>query len=247
MRLLDIFAARTVDARIPGGTWYANQKFMSAADWRRYPGIVFQRLEWSFGIDRWFVVVAGITLVLLWFRRKDSAISALILLAGGFSWYYVMFQHTHIHWFAGQYSFMAICAIFGLIISETATTISAAWHGTPIAIALPFEQPRSATPGSPPSIAPRLASISAAILLATASSLLVWPYLKKQYGLVRQTVATSQIVEAKYHQAIQDICRTSTEITLADLELAAQAWEIRWYARQLADTNTMPVCPTQKR
>lgn len=247
MRLLDIFVARTVDARIPGGTWYADQRFMSAADWRGYPGIVLQRLEWSFGINRWFFVAAGITFILLWFRKKSSVISALILLAGGFSWYYVMFQHTHIHWFAGQYSFMAICSIFGLIMSETTTSVCAAWQGAPVPISLPFEQSRSATPGSNPSIIPVFASNSVATMLLAASSLLVWPYLKKQHDLVRQTIAISQIAEASYQRAIRDICPTSAKITLADLELAARAWGIDWYARQLADTNTMPACSGQGR
>ena len=78
------------------------------------------RLQWAYSFDfYWFAAAAGCTFLLLWFRNRKSFVSALILLLGGFSWYYVMFQHTHIHHFVGQYSFMAICPIFGLIVSET--------------------------------------------------------------------------------------------------------------------------------
>jgi hypothetical protein len=238
-RLLDIFVARTIDARVPGGTWYPNQRFMSAADWREYPSEVFQRLEWSYGINRWFFIAAGFAFVLLWFRKRRSVISALILLAGGFSWYYVMFQHTHIHWFAGQYSFMAICPILGLIVSETVTVFSATWHGTTIYPL--FDQSKSDLPNSERWT--RLVNISAAIILLAASSLFFWPYLKKQYDLVRQTTSISHTVEAKYKQAIQDICRKNAEITLVNLQLAAKEWGIDWYAKQLADTNKMPTCP----
>jgi hypothetical protein len=232
-RLLDIFVARTIDARVPGGTWYPDQRFMSAADWRRYPGEVFERLEWSYGINRWFFVAAGLAFVLLWFRRRSSVITALILLAGGFSWYYVMFQHTHIHWFAGQYSFMAICPIVGLIVSETATAVSAAWHRATI------------YPGF--RIDPQSANRLAAIVLLTAGALLFLPYFKKQYALIRQTTSVSQAVEARYRQSIEDICRTHAEITLADLESAAREWGIKWYATQLSDTNQMPKCPPVSR
>jgi hypothetical protein len=244
-RLLDIFVARTIDARVPGGAWYPDQRFMSAADWRSYPGDVFQRLEWSYGINRWFLVAAVLALVLLWCRRRSSVISALILLAGGFSWYYVMFQHTHIHWFAGQYSFMAIGPILGLIVSETATVVSAAWHRTTIYPC--FDQSNSDLPNGRRRIAPNAVNIAAAVVLLAACSLFFWPYLKKQYALIRQTTSISYTVEEKYQQAIRDICRTNAEITLADLQSAAKEWGIDWYAAQLADTNKMPKCPPGSR
>jgi hypothetical protein len=239
-RLLDIFVARTIDARVSGGFWYPDQRFMTTADWLGYPGEVFQRLEWSYGINRWFVVAAGFAFVLLWFRKRSSVITALILLAGGFSWYYVMFQHTHIHWFAGQYSFMAICPILGLIVSETATVVSAAWHRTTIYPC--FDPSKSGLPNGGRWTTPHAVNISAAVMLLAACSLFFWPYLKKQHSLIRQTTSIAYTVEEKYQQAIRDICRTKAEITLADLQSAAKEWDIDWYAAQLADTNKMPKC-----
>src|SRR5439155_18496427 len=108
-------------------------------------------------------------------------------------------------------------------------------------------QSKSDMPNSERWIAPGLVNISAAIILLTASSLFFWPYLKKQYDLIRQTASISHTVEAKYKQAIQDICRTHVEITLADLQSAAKEWGIDWYANQLAVTNKMPTCPPPNR
>jgi hypothetical protein len=119
IRIASIFVARLVDARIPGGTWYPERRFMVARDWHDYPWNVASKLQWAFSFDPyWFAAAAACAFILLWFRNRQSLVTALILLLGGFSWYYVMFQHTHIHHFVGQYSFMAICPIFGLIVSE---------------------------------------------------------------------------------------------------------------------------------
>jgi hypothetical protein len=236
MRLLDIFAARTVDARIPGGTWYANQKFMFAAEWSNYPSLVAYRLEWAFTFNFvWFALAAGCALVLLWFRKRNSAISALILLAGGFSWYYVMFQHTHIHHFTGQYSFMAICPIFGLIVSEVTTSAQSFFR----LLRQPFTSARYQA-----FLVPRRLGLNvAAAILIVAASYLTTDYVKKTYGLVRQTLALSRVVQAKYRQAVNDICQQHSKVTLADLQQASSAWGIDWRAKQLADTNQLPQCP----
>jgi hypothetical protein len=241
LRIADILVARTLDVRIPGGAWFPDQRFMDAADWYEYPRHVMEKLEWAYGINRWFLIAAGCTFVLLWFRKKSALVSALILLAGGFSWYYVMFQHTHIHWFVGQYSFMAICTINGLIMSETAIIIWAAMRGTPI-------NGRWAVASSKPAAASGKRSISlspvnvAAVLLLVANSLFAWPYLKTTYGMVNQTILVADTTEAEYQKAVQDICRQHSDITLADLQSAAKNWEFEWNAALLADANQMPKC-----
>jgi hypothetical protein len=237
LRLLDIFVARTIDARMPGGSWYPDQRFMSAADWFAYPSLVMERLQWAYTINRWFAVAAGCTFLLLWFRNKRSVVSALILLVGGFSWYYVMFQHTYIHWFTGQYSFMAICPIFGLIVSETTTFVRSGLRRLAAARSVPLAHPERL-------LALNCASlhVAAAVLVLTASSLLIWPYLKKTYGLIQETISLSQMVEAKYQQAVQDICRQRSEVTLADLQLAAKDWGFDWHPELIAGTNRLPKC-----
>ncbi|WP_454647823.1 hypothetical protein [Bradyrhizobium liaoningense] len=235
LRLLEIFAARTVDARVPGGAWLPDQRFMFAADWSNYPSLVKYRLEWAYNFDfRLFALATVSVLVVLWFHKRSSAISALILLAGGFSWYYVMFQHTHIHHFTGQYSFMAICAIAGLIAGETINAIGRA---------LIFGQ--HWTPTRDQDTYSRFAlNVAPAILLAVVSSLAIIPYLRKTDYLIRETLAVTSTVEAKYRDAVKDICRHHPEVTLAELERASSTWGIEWRAKQLADTNQLPKCST---
>jgi len=235
LRLLDILVARMFDARVPGGSWYPDQRFMTAADWSRYPSLVEYRLEWAYNFNfHWFALAAGCALLLLWFRKRSSAISALILLAGGFSWYYVMFQHTHIHHFTGQYSFMAICPIFGLIVGEAIVSVRSA--------SLLFRKPFALASNEGTDARYRLGmSVTAAILIVAASVLTI-DRLNKTYGLIRQTLALSSSVEAKYHQAVKDICEQRSEVTLTDLQEASKAWGVDWRAKQLADTNQMPKC-----
>jgi hypothetical protein len=247
LRLADIFVARTIDARVPGGSWYPDQRFMSAADWFTYPSQVKERLEWAYSIDfNWFAIAAVWTFLLLWSRKRSSAVSALILLAGGFSWYYVMFQHTHIHWFAGQYSFMAISPIFGLIVSETG---SFTWRALRRALATaPARFNLLKTSGVEKhkrSMALKQASfhIAVALLFAFVSFSMIWAYLKTTYELIKETNAISTTVELKYREAVQAICQQHSEITLEDLKLAAQDWGFRWQPELIAETNRMPKCP----
>ena len=238
-RLLDIFVARTFDARVPGGGWYPNQRFMSASDWLNYPSLVAYRLEWAYNIDfRLFAFAAGCAFLLLWFRKRSSAISALILLAGGFSWYYVMFQHTHIHHFVGQYSFMAICPIFGLIAGEAIVSARRA-----LLLQNPFASQGNVGTHAGYHLG---LNVVAAILIAAASFQTIRCF-KRTYGLMAETFALSSIVEAKYRQAVNEICQQRAEITLTDLQLASKAWGLEWRAKQLADTNQMPKCPAQGR
>ncbi|MET0675067.1 MAG: hypothetical protein ABW175_04655 [Bradyrhizobium sp.] len=235
LRLLQILVARTFDARVPGGTWYPDQRFMAASDWLRYPSLVEYRLEWAYNFNfRWFAAAAACALFVLWFRKRNSVVSALILLAGGSSWYYVMFQHTHIHHFTGQYSFMAICPIAGLIAGEMIVSAIAivrllrrrlaSGHRV---VALPLQLP--------------IRSVAAVALILVGSRML-FLYLKTTVVLITQTVALSHSVEAKYQQAVNELCRGRSAITQADLELASKAWGTEWRAKQLADTNQMPTC-----
>jgi hypothetical protein len=222
LRLLDILVARMFDARVPGGSWYPDQRFMTASDWFKYPSLVEYRLEWAYNFDfRWFALAAGCTFLLLWFRKRSSVVSALILLAGGFSWYYVMFQHTHIHHFVGQYSFMAVCPILGLIVGEAII-----WALRALRLLrerfTPYHQGGSANF--------HLAiNVGAAILMVAVS-------------FQMHTLVLSSTVEAKYRQAVSDICRQQSEVTLANLQLASKDWGIEWRAKQLADTNQLPKC-----
>jgi hypothetical protein len=247
MRLVEIFVARTIDARVPGGHWLPDERFMFSQDWRTYPTLVMRRLEEAYTIDvKWFAIAAGCTFLLLWFRKKTSVVSALILLAGGFSWYYVMFQHTHIHHFAGQYSFMAICPIFGLIVSETARFARGALQrGSAYGPAL-FDvfKERSGTKDYE-----RLADlkrarlhIAAAAVVVVAISLMILPYLKKTYGLINETAALSRTVEVKYQEAVRKICQQHSEVTVADLKLASKDWGFEWRPESIADTDRMPKC-----
>jgi len=236
-RLLDILVARMFDARVPGGAWYPDQRFMTVTDWWRYPSLVEYRLEWAYSFNfHWFALAAGCALLLVWFRKRSSAISALILLAGGFSWYYVMFQHTHIHHFTGQYSFMAICPIFGLIVNEAIVSVRS--------VSLLFRQPFASASDQGKDARFRLGMSITAAFLIVAASILTIDRLKTTYGLIRQTLAFSSSVEAKYLQAVKDICRQRTEVTLTDLQQASKTWGLEWRAKQLADTNQLPKCST---
>src|SRR6187401_2107840 len=161
---------------------------MSAPDWLNYPSLVASRLEWAYNIDfRQFALASGCALLLLWFRKRSSAISALSLLAGGFSWYYVMFQHTHIHHFAGQYSFMAMCPIFGLIVSEAIISVRP--------LLLSFKRPLTSTGQDSYPRYRWVMNVAAAVLIAVTSFQTIRS-LKRTYGLVTETLALSSSVEA---------------------------------------------------
>jgi hypothetical protein len=224
-RLAEIFIARTFDQRLPGGTWLPDQKFMQAGDWWSYPATVASRIEWSYSIDFvLFSLSAVCGLFLLSLRNRASCRSALILLLGGFSWYYVMFQHTHIHPFVGQYSFMAICTIFGLTISELL-------FFTRRSIRLAAADRRSA-----------MLELTTAAILLGAIWVSVWPYADNTYHLVKRTAETSRWVSERYAAAVSSICRRRGEVTLADLQSASADWGLGWRPSVIADTAQLPRC-----
>ena len=250
-RLADILVARLVDARVSDGYWYPNQRFMSAADWLAYPVTVVRRLEWSYLFDPlWFSIAAIWVLFLLSLHNRRAFVSALILLAGGFSWYYVMFQHTHIHPFAGQYSFMAICPIFGLIVSESIFIARRAVVRASMVSPTLFHRLVSRKTNTSSGILLRkrsfrsaAADLAMAVLLLTVVSAMIWSYVRNARDLIDQTVETAKAVEIKYQAAIQAICQQHSKITLEDLKLASKDWGIRWLPHLITDTNRTPKCP----
>lgn len=234
LRMLDLLVARTIDARMPHSHWYPGYTFMHAADWWRYPDIVSARIEWAYNIDlQSFSIAAACALVLLLFRKRSSAFSALILLLGSLSWYYVMFQHTFVHSFAGIYCFLGICPLFGLIVSETVTNTREAI----VSLAACF----------------RGGSIGRAVLFACLAVLMVdvcWsavrPYYKNTSGLLRQTVAIAGDVTKKYRAAVQEACRNGGQVTVEELTSAAKSWGFAWDIDILTETNQMPTCSSGK-
>jgi hypothetical protein len=249
-RLASLFAARTLDARIPGGTWYPNQRFMFASDWANYPDTVITRLHWAYSFDfYWFAAAAGCTFLLLWFRDRKSFVSALILLLGGFSWYYVMFQHTDIHHFVGQYSFMAICPLFGLFISQTisftSTTLCRIKDIGFELLDLVGDHPNTSGPVNLKLVyqAVRVAGrIVVVVLLLFVGWRMIPDYAEYTNSLIEQTVQASQTVETKYKEAIKTICQEHSEITLADLQAASKNWGFEWRPQLIVETNYTPKC-----
>jgi hypothetical protein len=246
MRLTDLLVARMFDARIPGGHWYPDQRFMTAEDWSNYPTKVMQRLEWAYSIDFfWFAIGAACAFVLLWFRNRSALISALVLLLGGFSWYYVMFQHTHIHHFSGQFSFMAVCPIFGLIAAETIATVStvARLDGIVAAPALGLRNPG----GGMTSIERHMvlgaaAQFAIATLVVAITFMVVSTYATKSAALFQNTVTAYRQIEPRYREAIASICGQHGTVTLPDLQSASKDWGIAWQPNLIADTNQLPHC-----
>jgi hypothetical protein len=201
---------------------------MTGHDWFSYPATVVTRLEWSYSFDFfWFAIAASGGLFLLSLRNRRSLISALVLLAGGLSWYYVMFQHTHIHPFVGQYSFMAICPIFGLIVSE-----------------MLFFTRRSLRRAADRSKSVGTELVTAALLLAALWAM-VWPYLQNTYGLIHKTAEIAKTVQMRYAAAIEAICQQHPQITLDELEAASRDWGFAWRPRLITETNRTPTCPEQ--
>lgn len=248
LRLASILVARTVDARIPGGAWYPNERFMFAQDWVTYPADVAYKLSWAFSFDTYrFADAAAYTSVLLWFRNRQALVSALILLLGGFSWYYVMFQHTHIHHFVGQYSFMAICPIFGLIVSETVSfggtvlrrIATARRDMQDIARARPEAAKGFALVGQ---AAWPLIQIAAFALMLRIDWPMMKPWYKSTYLNVEQNIESWKMVEPKYQEAVRNICREHSKVTLEALEAASKDWGFEWRPRLITETNRTPTC-----
>jgi hypothetical protein len=242
MRLVDLFVARTIDARLPGGHWFPDQKFMTAQDWPHYPMKVVQRLEWAYSIDFfWFALAAACAFALLWFRNRSALISALILLLGGSSWYYVMFQHTHIHHFSGQFSFMAICPIFGLIVAEAiAAALTLLRSVAMVQAPAPEGGGTASTTGRRSFAATQQLVIGALLVVVTAK--VAFTHATKTFVLLRNTVTTYRQIEPRYRQTIASICGQHGTVTLSDLQSASKGWGVGWKPELIAETNQLPHC-----
>jgi hypothetical protein len=224
LRLADIFVARTFDARIAGASWYPDRRFMGLNEWIAYPSTVADRIEWSFSLEFfWFAMAATCALFFLSLHNRKSFVTTLILIAGGSSWYYTMFQHTHIHPFTGQYSFMAICPLVGLIVSETLFLVRRALKRMAEAKSLASD------------------FTAAALLLALALATL-WSFVGNTYRLIGRTTEAAAAVQEKYAQAVDVICQSRSKITLADLEQQSQSWGFKWLPHLITETDRTPSC-----
>jgi hypothetical protein len=227
LRLADIFVARTFDARIAGANWYPDRRFMGPLDWLAYPRTLAERIEWSFSLEFfWFAIAAVCALFFLSLHNRKSYVTTLILLLGGTSWYYTMFQHTHIHVFTGQYSFMAICPLVGVIVSEAFFLVRRS-----------FYRATEATRGRSFS-----SDLTAATLLMGLALATLWPFVSNTYRLIGQTTEAAAEVQAKYAQAVLSICQNHSKITLEDLEEQSQNWGFKWLPHLITETNRTPEC-----
>ena len=201
---------------------------MGPLDWIAYPRTVVERLEWAFSLEfLWFALAAVYALFFLSLHNRKSFVSALILLLGGFSWYFTMFQHTHIHYFVGQYSFMAICPLFGLIVSEAFFLARRSLH-------------RATGVKRGKSLAADF--VAAALLLGLALAT-IWHFVGNTHRLINQTADTAQSVQVKYAQAVQAICQNHSKVTLGSLEEASRDWGFKWLPHLITETNRTPECP----
>jgi hypothetical protein len=226
MRLADTFVARTFDARIAGANYYPDRRFMGPLDWLAYPRSVAERIEWSFSLEFfWFAIAAVCALFFVSLHNRKAYVTTLILLLGGTSWYYTMFQHTHIHAFTGQYSFMAICPLVGLIVSETFFLVRRSFQKATV-------RDKSFASGLTPAV----------LLLGLTLATLV-PFIGNTYRLIDQTTDAASAVQPKYAQAIQAICRDHSKVTLESLEAASRDWGFKWLPHLITETNRTPECP----
>jgi hypothetical protein len=217
MRLLEELVARSVDARVPGSLWYPDRKFMSHADWLNYPNFLLLRLRQSYFIQtNWFALCSALSLSLLWLRNRKAFVSIAIILAASSIWYCIMFQHTRIHQFAGQYCFMGLCAMFGLIISTTVSTVYTSINqraGRGIAIS---------------------------IVLLVASSELVKFSVRSADDEIAETLSKSVQTEKIYSSTVNLICRDYGRVTVDALTKADVPLE--WRPQYLAESNQLPKC-----
>jgi hypothetical protein len=207
--------ARTIDARLPGGKWYPDQKFLGAADWLHYPSTIATRLDWAF--STWvsvFAPAAACALLLLWSHDRKAFVSALILSIGGLAWYAIMVQHTHIHWFVGQYSFMAICPMFGLLMAQTVRLTPAATRAVM----------RHVRMRAPLFARLELPDGRIAVLLVVFGWITASVFTVKTGQLIIEAVTLSHTAEVNYAVAVQTICRNHDNVTLDDLQATSTDW-----------------------
>jgi hypothetical protein len=164
-----------------------------------------------------------------------------------------MFQHTHIHHFVGQYSFMAICPIFGLIAAQTI-------HVTVIAVrrllaTLPewrallgpgLETDKSGNSELAFRVGSAIGTAMVAAVLLKVGWKLILPYADFTSALVKDTARISSTVEAKYADAVKAICREHPQVTLQDLQAASKDWGFEWRPQLITETNQTPKCSASR-
>ena len=200
-----------------------------------YPSTIATRLDWAF--STWVSVFAPAAIcafILLWSHDRKAFVSGLILAIGGFTWYAIMIQHTHIHWFVGQYSFMAMCPVFGLLMAQTVRLSPAAYRAVVKRLrsrVLVFSIDREELPDG-----------RAAVALLIFGWITATMFVVKTGQLVTEAVALSRKVEVKYAVAVQTACRTHHDVTLNDLQTASADWGFVWRPELITETNQTPRC-----
>ena len=166
-----------------------------------------------------FAPAAICAFVLLWSHDRKALVSGLILAIGGYTWYAIMIQHTHIHWFVGQYSFMAMCPAFGLLM---------AWmvRLTPAAYRPGVKRIRSRTLAFPLTAknCPTAVRRSRFDLRLDHGDNVC----RENRPTGPEAVALSRKVEVKYAVAVQGACHAHHDVTLNDLQTASADWGFVW-------------------
>jgi hypothetical protein len=122
---------------------------------------------------------------------------------------------------------MAICPLFGLIVSEAFFLARRSLH-------------RATEDKRGKSLA---ADFTAAALLLVLVLATIWPFATNTYRLVSQTADTARTVQAKYAQAVEAICHDHSKVTLESLEEASRNWGFKWLPHLITETNRTPECP----
>ena len=122
---------------------------------------------------------------------------------------------------------MAICPLFGLIVSEAFFLARRSLHRT-----TGVKREKSLT-----------ADFTAAALLLGLALATIWPFVGNTHRLINQTADTAQSVQVKYAQAVQAICQNHSKVTLGSLEEASRDWGFKWLPHLITETNRTPECP----
>jgi hypothetical protein len=59
---------------------------------------------------------------------------------------------------------------------------------------------------------------------------------------VEQAIEAWKMIEPKYQEAVRDICREHSGMTLAELESASTNWGLEWRPWLITETNQTPQC-----
>jgi hypothetical protein len=111
-KLGEILVARTVDARLPGSTWYPDRSFLGHGDLLTYPWLVQTRLRHYF-VGGWLEYGVLLILLKVWLKVADAEFRFLYrALLISFAWFFLMFQHVKIHPGSGAFAWFSLMLIF---------------------------------------------------------------------------------------------------------------------------------------